>query len=101
MHRVPRVLLCTALALLGLTTTTSASAAAPERIHLEPGRYVFDAGVVCSVPVEYQELSSHNTLTFFADGRLFATGAYRVRLHEPRRPVEVDRRQRHRPADVG
>ncbi len=36
--------------------------------------------MVCSVPVEYQELSSHNTLTFFADGRLFATGAYRVRL---------------------
>ena len=80
MHRVLRVLVCAGLAATALTAATPASAAAPERIHLEPGTYVFDAGTVCSFPVEYQELSSHGTLTFFADGRLFGTGSYRVRL---------------------
>jgi len=45
-----------------------------------PGTYVFEAGQVCDVPVLYEELSEHGTLTLFNDGRLFGTGSYRVRL---------------------
>ena len=80
MHRIVRTLICTAVALAGLMTAGPASAAAPERITFVPTTYVFEAGVVCDVPVLYEELSEHGTLTIFDDGRLFGTGAYRVRL---------------------
>ena len=80
MQRAVRAFICTAIALTGLMAASPASAAAPDRIHLVPGTYVFEAGQVCDVPVLYEELSEHGTLTLFNDGRLFGTGSYRVRL---------------------
>jgi hypothetical protein len=81
MRHILRVLIGTAAFLLAFSApAASAGAAAPERIHLEPSTYVFDAGTVCAVPVQYEELSSNGTLKFFDNGSFFGTGAYRVRL---------------------
>jgi hypothetical protein len=66
-----------------------ASAAAPVRIPVAPSTYYFDANAVCDVPVTYEELSEHGTLTIFDDGRLFGTGAYRVRLTNTDDPTKT------------